>query len=62
MEYCYITLCPVSQKICTIVQPWDKFDYQKSPMRLCNSPDIFQEKVNRLFNCLEYARACEDDL
>ena len=26
---------------------------QKLPMRLCNSPDIFQEKMNELFNGLE---------
>ena len=26
-------------------------------MGLCNSPDIFQEKMNELFNGLEYGRA-----
>ena len=31
-------------------------------MRLCNSPDIFQEKMNSLFNGLVYVRACKDDL
>ena len=31
-------------------------------MSLCNSPDIFQEKTNELFNGLEYVRAYIDDL
>ena len=31
-------------------------------MGLCNSPDIFQEKMNQLFNGLEYVRAYIGDL
>ena len=31
-------------------------------MGLCNSPDIFQEKMNELFNDLDYIRAYIDDL
>jgi hypothetical protein len=31
-------------------------------MGLCNSPDIFQEEVNELFNELEYVRAYIDDI
>ena len=31
-------------------------------MGLCNSPDIFQHKINELFNGLEYVRAYIDDL
>ena len=31
-------------------------------MGLCNSPDIFQEKMNELFNGLEYVRTRIDDL
>ena len=31
-------------------------------MGLCNSPDIFQEKMNELFNGLEYVRTYIDDL
>ena len=50
MGYYHITLCPVSRKLCTIVLPWDKFEYQKLPMGLCNSPDISQDKMNEPFN------------
>ena len=31
-------------------------------MGLCNSPNIFQEKMNKLFNGLEYFRTYIDDL
>ena len=31
-------------------------------MELCNSPDIFQEIMNKLFNGLEYVRAYIDDI
>ena len=62
MGYYHITLCPKSRKLCTIVLPWGKFEYQKFPMGLCNSPDIFQEKMNELFHDLEYVRAYIDDL
>ena len=54
MGYYHITLCHISQKLCTIVLPWGKYEYQILPMELCNSPDIFQEKINELFNNLEY--------
>ena len=54
--YYHITLCPISQKLCTKVLPWGKFEYQNLPMGLCDSPDIFQEKMNELFNGLEYVR------
>ena len=46
-------MVPKSRKLCTIVLPWGKFEYQKLPMGLCNSPDIFQEKMNELFHDLE---------
>ena len=31
-------------------------------MGLCNSPDIFQEKMNELFEGLDFVRAYIDDL
>ena len=62
MGYYHITLCPISWKLYIIVLPWGKFKYQKLPMRLCDSPDIFQEKMNELFNGLENGKAYIDDL
>ena len=62
MGYYHITFCPVSLKLFTIVLPWGKYEYQKLPMGLCNSPDIFQAKMNGSFNGLEYVRAHIDNL
>ena len=62
MGYYHIKLCPFSRKLCTIVLPWGKYEYQKLPMGLCNSPDIFQEKMNELFYGLDYVRTYIDDL
>src|SRR5690348_15885243 len=62
MGYYHIELSPLSKQLCTIVLPWGKYEYQRLPMGLCNSPDIFQEKMSSLVQDLEYCRACIDDL
>ena len=51
-----------STRLCTIVLPWGKYEYQKLPMGLSNSPDIFQEKMSSLMGDLEYVRTYIDDL
>ena len=55
-------LYPFSIILCTIVLPWRTYDYQKLPMGLCNSPDIFQEIMNKLFNGLDYVKTYIDGL
>ena len=62
MGYYHIELTPNASKLCTVIFPWGKYEYLRLPMGLCNSPDIFQEKVNELFNELEYVRAYIDDI
>jgi hypothetical protein len=62
MGYYHIELSPDSKRLCTIVLPWGKYEYQKLPMGLCNSPDIFQEKMSTLFADLEFIRTYIDDL
>jgi Reverse transcriptase (RNA-dependent DNA polymerase) len=62
MGYYHIKLSPESKRLCTIVLPWGKYEYQRLPMGLCNSPDIFQEKMSVLMHDLEYVRAYIDDL
>ena len=62
MGYYHLELDPASKELCTIVLPFGKFEYQRIPMGLCNSPDIFQEKMNELFEGLDYVRAYIDDL
>jgi hypothetical protein len=62
MGYYHIELSPNSKKLCTLVTPFGKYEMQKLPMGLCNSPDIFQEKVSILMEGLEFVRAYIDDL
>ena len=62
MGYYHIELTPDASKLCTIVLPWGKYEYCKLPMGLCNSPDIFQEKMNELFAGFEGAMAYIADL
>lgn len=62
MGYYHIELNPDSKKLCTIVLPFGKFEYQRLPMGLCNSPDIFQEKMSELMDGLNFVRAYIDDL
>jgi hypothetical protein len=54
MGYYHIELSPDAKRLCTIVLPFGKFEYQQLPMGLCNSPDIFQEKMSNLMCELEY--------
>ena len=62
MGYYHLVLSAKSRELCTIVLPFGKYEYQRIPMGLCNSPDIFQEKMNELFEGLSHVRAYIDDL
>ena len=62
MGYYHIELTPFSKRLCTIVLPWGKYEYQRLPMGLCNSPDIFQEKMGELMTGLEFVRTYIDDV
>ena len=46
----------------SIVTQWGKYEYQRLPMGLCNSPDIFQEKMSELLIGLDTVRVYIDDL
>ena len=62
MGYYHIRLDAESKKLCTLIFPWGKYEMQCLPMGLCNSPDIFQEKMSTLMEDLEYVRTYIDDL
>ena len=62
MGYYHLMLTPNASRLCTVVLPWGKYEYLRLPMGLCNSPDIFQEKMSELMAGLEFARAYLDDL
>src|SRR5688500_8305373 len=55
-------LTPNASRLCTVVLPWGKYEYLRLPMGLCNSPDIFQEKMSELMVGLEFTRAYLDNL
>ena len=42
MGYYHIELTPFSKRLCTIVTPWGKYEYQCLPMGLHNSPNNFK--------------------
>ena len=62
MGYYHIKLDANSRKLCTIVLPWGKYEYNALPMGLCSSCDIFQEKMSELMQGLEFVRTYIDDL
>ena len=62
MGYYHIELSPHSKELCTIVLPFGKYEYQCIPIGLCNSPDIFQEKMSELMEGLEFVRTYINDL
>ena len=62
MGYYHLELSARSKQMCTIVFPFGKCEYQRIPMGLCNSPDIFQEKMSELMEGIESALTYLDDL
>src|SRR5687768_13985202 len=62
MGYYHLSLTPNVSWLCTVVLPWGKYEYLRLPMGLCNSPDIFQEKMSELMIGLEFARAYFNNL
>ena len=62
MGYYHIELSLGSKQICTIVLPWGKYEYKKLPIGVCNSPNIFQEMIYKLFDGFDMVRAYIDDV
>ena len=54
MGYDHIRLIKNASNLCTIILPWEKYRYKRLPTRVANSPDIFQQKMNDLFNEFEF--------
>jgi hypothetical protein len=62
MGYYTIRLHPDSQKLCTIVTPFGKYQYLRLPMEISCSQDIFQQKMSDLMQHLDFVPAYLDDL
>jgi hypothetical protein len=62
MEHYTIKLDYDSQKLCTIVTPFGKYQYLRLPMSVSCSPDIFQENISDLMQHLNFVRTYHDYL
>ena len=62
MGYYTIDLAESSKDITTIVTEFGKFRYNKLPMGMCISGDIFQAKVNELLGDIDGVKAYIDDI
>jgi hypothetical protein len=56
MGYYHIPLDAYSQRLCTMILPWGKYQYLRLPMGITNSPDIFQAIMMDLLGNFEYVR------
>ena len=61
MGYYHIPLDAASQKLCSMVLPWAKYQWARLPMGVKCAPDIFQSIISNLFSDLEWVRAYIDD-
>lgn len=62
MGYYHLTLDLATREICSLIFPWGRYRYKRLPMGASTAPDVFQEKMNNLFNELEYVKVYIDDL
>ena len=62
MGYYHINIKEEASNLCTIILTWVKYKYKRPPMGVCNSPDIFQYKMNEIFRVIEFIRAYKYEL
>ena len=62
MGYYHIELSAKPKELCTIITQWGKYEYQRLPIGLCNSLDIFQENMSEIFAGLDTVRVYIDKL
>ena len=62
MVYYHICINEEASNSCNIILPWVKYKYKRLPMRGCNSPDIFQDKMNEMFRGIEFIKSYINDL
>ena len=60
--YYHIPLDKATQKLCTTILPWGKYSYERLPMGIATSPDIFQKAMNDIFGDLDYVLVYLDDI
>ena len=54
MGYYHIRLSKNASNLCMIILPWVKYCYNRLPIGVANSPEIFDQKMNDLFHGFEF--------
>ena len=54
MGYYHIRITGYSSNLCTIILPWVEYHYKCIPIVVSNSQDIFQYKMNNLFEGFQF--------
>ena len=62
MGYYTIRLELEASRISTIILPWGKYSYERLPMGIVGSSDIFQDKISELIRQLKCVRTYLDNL
>ena len=62
MGYYTIRIYPASQDMTTIVTEFGKFRYNRLPMGMCASGDIFQVKLDKLSSDIKGVKTYIDDI
>jgi hypothetical protein len=62
MGYYHIPLDEESQKLCTTILPWGKYQYLRLPMGVASAPDIFQAIMDQILGDLEFCCFYIDDI
>ena len=62
MVYYHIQLSEKASNLCKIIIHGGKYPYKCLPIRIDNSPEIFQQKIDDLFHGFEFIRAYIDEI
>jgi hypothetical protein len=62
MGYYHISLDWEVQKLCTNILPWGKYQYERLPMGVITSPDIFQRVMYELLGDIPKKQVYLDDI
>ena len=62
MGYYTIQIAEDASSFCMIIRPWGKYCQKHLPIGVSNSADIFEQKMNDLFQGFEFIRAYIYDL
>ena len=62
MGYYTVPLEEESKKYTAFVLPWGKYEYNKLPMGISPAVELFQHKIDEVFQDIEKAKTYLDDI